>query len=171
MTSEVTTVHSFTPPGGRNPLSELTQASDGFLYGATVAGGAADAGTIYRLDPASGAVSTIYSFDSSSGRNPRGALTQATDGHLYGATSAGGPYGSGTLFRILLNRAPVAVPQDVHASSELTSVLEVLRRRRRPIHPMVERVQRLPVHPGGSREKHPVRPDRSPVGVGASCGI
>ena len=124
VTSEVTTVHSFTPPGGRHPLSELTQASDGFLYGATVAGGAADAGTIYRLDPVSGMVSTIYSFDSSSGRNPRGALTQATDGHLYGATSAGGPYGGGTLFRILLNRAPVAVPQDVHASSELTSVLE-----------------------------------------------
>ena len=124
VTSEVTTVHSFTPPGGRGPLSELTQASDGFLYGTTVAGGAADAGTIYRLDPASGAVSTIYSFVSSSGRNPRGALTQANDGHLYGATSAGGPYGGGTLFRILLNRAPVAVPQDVHASSELTSVLE-----------------------------------------------
>ena len=34
------------------------------------------------------------------------------------------PYGGGTLFRILLNRAPVAVPHDVHASSELTSVLE-----------------------------------------------
>jgi len=46
---------------------------------------------------------TRFTFDGTDGMAPVGALVQATDGNLYGATAAGGagPYGSGgTIFRI-----------------------------------------------------------------------
>ena len=61
---EVITVHSFTttPPSGSFPYGRLTQGSDGFLYGTTAEGGAENLGAIYRLDPATGAVTSIHSF-------------------------------------------------------------------------------------------------------------
>lgn len=51
----------------------------------------------------SGKVSVLYSFSGGSdGANPGSGLTQATDGNLYGTTSAKGAYGYGTIFQISL---------------------------------------------------------------------
>lgn len=44
------------------PNSGLTLGTDGNLYGTTNFGGASDNGTLFRIDPASGAVTTLYSF-------------------------------------------------------------------------------------------------------------
>ena len=48
-----------------------------------------------------GVVSVLYNFSGNTGgANPSGGLVQATDGNLYGTTSAGGTHGFGTIFRI-----------------------------------------------------------------------
>ena len=66
-------------------------------------------GTIFKITP-NGALTTLYRFCSQSGctdgNSPYGALVQATNGDLYGATEIGGanctfPYtGCGTVFKI-----------------------------------------------------------------------
>ena len=45
-------------------------------------------------------MTTLHSFDSNNGAYPYAALAEASDGRLYGTTSAGGAYGLGTVFSI-----------------------------------------------------------------------
>ena len=81
-------------------LSDLVQGSDGTFYGTARSGGIDDRGTIFNVD-VSGNFSVLYQFTRSpEGRNPVGPLLQARDGNLYGTTSVGGLFESGTLFRI-----------------------------------------------------------------------
>lgn len=87
------------------------QASDGNLYGTTLAGGVntcrgsdqIPCGAIYRITPA-GDETVIYSFGASptDGYTP-GMLRQGRDGALYGVTTSGGEHGAGTFFRITLD--------------------------------------------------------------------
>lgn len=89
---------------GTQPTGALVQASDGNFYGTTTLGGVNSAGSIFRMAPG-GTVTTIYSFCAQSGcpdgAQPYSGLTQATDGFLYGTTSAGGAASSsGTIFKI-----------------------------------------------------------------------
>ena len=111
-TGEVTRVHTFsaTAPSGRQPYAAMTLARDGFLYGTTEQGGAANAGTVYRLDPATGAVATVHSFPGTAlgGGHPFAGLTEAADGFLYGAAysrnpGAGGP-STGSIPRLARSR-------------------------------------------------------------------
>ncbi|MBW8894640.1 MAG: Ig-like domain repeat protein, partial [Acidobacteria bacterium] len=94
------TVHTFNGGEGAYPLSAVIQGRDGFLYGTTYYGGASSAGTVYRLDPATGAVTTLHSFNFADGSSPYGGLIQASDGLLYGTTYFGGPSGYGTVYRL-----------------------------------------------------------------------
>jgi uncharacterized repeat protein (TIGR03803 family) len=97
----LTTLHSFTGQDGEDPQAGLVQAADGSLYGTTENGGTYNAGTVFKITP-SGAFTTLYSFGSGTddGSLPESALIQATDGNLYGATSAGGQMNWGTVFKI-----------------------------------------------------------------------
>ena len=105
-TGEVTTLHAFTwmgpgKPVNPSPYAGLTQAGDGFLYGTTAFGGTHGTGSIYRLDPATDAVSTVYSFTAGEdGWVPFAGLTQASDGYLYGTTEHGGAANAGTVYRL-----------------------------------------------------------------------
>src|SRR5258706_8912168 len=92
------------PADGKSGVypSGLIQASDGNFYGTTYYGGNVGQGngTVFKMDQ-NGVVSVLYNFSGSTGgANPSGGLVQATDGNLYGTTSAGGTYGYGTIFRI-----------------------------------------------------------------------
>jgi len=100
---------------GSGVPTALVQATNGNLYGTTVAGGASNAGVVFEMTPA-GAYTTLYSFCSqpgcADGNHPTGALIQGTDGNLYGVTTFGGnyydgpsgycgaSYGCGTIFQI-----------------------------------------------------------------------
>ncbi|HEY3638411.1 MAG TPA: choice-of-anchor tandem repeat GloVer-containing protein [Rhizomicrobium sp.] len=85
-------------PDGGQPSSGLT-AARGKMYGVTVNGGTAFRGTVFELDPKSGAVTVLYSFcqqqDCLDGRNPSSPVTIMGD-MLYGTTIGGGEYCGGS---------------------------------------------------------------------------
>ncbi len=84
---------------GYNPYGGLVQCTDGNLYGMTGYGGTYGAGTIYKYNTVTGTITTIASFNGTNGQLPSGSLIQATDGNLYGMTSAGGTSNLGTIFK------------------------------------------------------------------------
>ncbi len=67
----------------------MTNGKDGYLYGTTYTGGAKFDGTVFRCND-SGAITVMANINDSNGSNPMGSLTLASDGKLYGTTSAGG---------------------------------------------------------------------------------
>jgi uncharacterized repeat protein (TIGR03803 family) len=92
-------LHSFTSTNGAFLsfyLDPLMQASDGFLYGITPAGGEATSydrgwGTAYRIHLDGSDFETIQFFDVTGGEGTLpGKLIQGRDGNLYGITSDGG---------------------------------------------------------------------------------
>jgi uncharacterized repeat protein (TIGR03803 family) len=103
----LTTLYSFCSlsgcADGQVPLAGLVEATDGNFYGTTEFGGANGAGTVFKISP-TGTVTVLYSFCSQAGcadgSRPYAALTQATDGNLYGTTFYGGTKGDGTVFKI-----------------------------------------------------------------------
>jgi uncharacterized repeat protein (TIGR03803 family) len=111
----LTTLHSFSGRGtdGLNPLAGVVQATNGAFYGTTLDGGSGGGGTIFKIN-AQGSFTTLYTFpcngsDCPDGYLPLATLIQATDGNLYGTTSAGGSssvcyfqQGCGTVFKITL---------------------------------------------------------------------
>lgn len=106
------TVHAFRC-GGQGCLSQgpLLEASDGALYGTTSGGGASGAGVLFRIGQDGSGFSVLHEFECSatSGCIPSldggglpngGGLIEARDGALYGTTSRGGAFNTGTLFTI-----------------------------------------------------------------------
>jgi len=108
----LTTLHAFTATDGYNPAG-LIQGSDGLLYGATFAGGqpsGGGGGTIFKID-STGHFTTLHAFTGgfggTDGGGPSGPPILASDGFLYGLTSAGGAFrdidhqgGFGTAYKI-----------------------------------------------------------------------
>ncbi len=100
----VTVLHSFgaTPTEGQSPTAPFSQGKDGFLYSTTVAGGAYESGTLFRMDT-TGTTTILHSFGepgSIDGRGPTSTVLFAADRSLYGVCSAGGSSGGGTVYRI-----------------------------------------------------------------------
>jgi uncharacterized repeat protein (TIGR03803 family) len=78
------------------------------LYGTTPFGGLTDEtpgstglGTVFRITT-NGVFTSLVIFNGTNGSNPRASLIIGSDGNLYGSTSAGGPGGGGTIFRIVI---------------------------------------------------------------------
>jgi uncharacterized repeat protein (TIGR03803 family) len=101
-----TVLTSFKGGDGISPLSGVVFDTAGNLYGTTVRGGKANAGTAFKLTPPSpGSTkwtrSTLYEFASGSdGEYPRGTLIVDAAGNLYGTTAIGGTYDVGTAFEL-----------------------------------------------------------------------
>lgn len=96
-----TNLHTFnSSTDGYNPTGSLVEADDGFLYGTCSDGGSNSAGTIFRISTG-GVFKNIRSLVSTQdGRMPKGSLLQGPDGMLYGTTSIGGTYNTGTIFKL-----------------------------------------------------------------------
>ena len=103
LSAQITTLFTFDGTHGASPYAELVQATNGDLYGTTWGGGAKNAGTVFKINPA-GTLTTLYSFCSQAnctdGVEPEAGLFQAANGDLYGTTFYGGSYNHGTVFRI-----------------------------------------------------------------------
>ena len=97
-TTTLTTLANFTGTNGQSPTSALLQGADGNFYGTTNEGGDYNYGTLFQLDPATGAVTTLVSFNESIGEEPDGDLVQAADGNFYGTTHFGGTQAAGIAY-------------------------------------------------------------------------
>ncbi|MFN7994941.1 MAG: choice-of-anchor tandem repeat GloVer-containing protein [Bryobacteraceae bacterium] len=77
----------------------LAQGRDGNIYGTTLDGGTFGYGSVFVITP-SGGLTTLYSFDGTSGLGPQGGLAMGLDGNFYGTTYQGGAGPAGTIFKI-----------------------------------------------------------------------
>ena len=93
--SGFTTLYAFS---GGYPYQEDELPRGDFLYGTTSGGGTNGAGTLYKLDIATGAEKVLYNFTGGTdGCTPTSPLTRY-NGLYYGTTSECGPHGHGTVF-------------------------------------------------------------------------
>ncbi|HEV3090548.1 MAG TPA: choice-of-anchor tandem repeat GloVer-containing protein [Candidatus Cybelea sp.] len=82
---------------GQTPAASLI-AVHGELYSTTESGGTSNDGTVFEVNPSTGAESVLHSFQGGAdGAFPDTALTDV-NGTLYGATGIGGAKGDGTVF-------------------------------------------------------------------------
>ena len=107
-TNKETVLYSFAggTSDGAQPKRSLIQASDGNFYGTTTVGGAAGLGTVFEFNPATNKETVLHSFAggaTSDGATPDGNLLEASNGNLYGMTTAGGAHGTGIIFAINLS--------------------------------------------------------------------
>ena len=108
----INVLFAFGPDDGTNavdgvaPAAGLVLGADGNLYGTTSRDGLSGnpplggLGTVFRITPA-GALTTLHALrGDSDGAQPFAPLLLASDGNFYGTAIAGGPGGTGTIFRL-----------------------------------------------------------------------
>ena len=117
MPSTLSVWQEFGGTEGAQPTSQLRQATDGLLYGATTGGGPLSFGTLFRMD-LTGAFETLHAFSNSDGAYPASWLVQATDGNLYGTTGYG-VNDIGTTFRLGLDGTFTLLGENYGASRNL----------------------------------------------------
>jgi uncharacterized repeat protein (TIGR03803 family) len=87
---------------GEAPFAGLIDVG-GRLYGTTSAGGSFGAGTVFSVNPGTGAERVVHSFDGSDGSGPEGGLIDV-HGLLFGTAAFGGdadcPQGCGTVYAV-----------------------------------------------------------------------
>ncbi|MBV8978722.1 MAG: hypothetical protein JOZ13_15230 [Alphaproteobacteria bacterium] len=109
-TGKLTVLHAFLGPSGNDgwqPTGGLTVGPDGMLYGTTIAGGSGANGTVFKMDPVSGAETVLHAFTrtKNDGGYPEAPPVFDSNGNLYGGTmqSAGTDclgLGCGMLYKI-----------------------------------------------------------------------
>jgi uncharacterized repeat protein (TIGR03803 family) len=97
-------------PGPAVPFAGLTAFSN-VLYGVSTAGGADNAGSVFRLGTNGAGFSIIHSFTNFEGLSPQGTPV-VVNGVLYGNTISRGTGFSGTVFRVETNGANFTVLQN-----------------------------------------------------------
>jgi uncharacterized repeat protein (TIGR03803 family) len=94
-------LHSFgSGSDGKTPAAGLI-AVKGMLYGTTQLGGSVGAGTVFKVDPASGSESVVHAFSGGAGDGafPNSGLLDEKN-TLYGTSAGGGTDGDGAVFAI-----------------------------------------------------------------------
>jgi len=87
---------------GTHPVGGLVRDSmTGNLYGTTVYGGTTNNGTVFRLNPTTGAEAVLHSFKGgpTDGANPYSSVVRAGT-TIFGTTFNGGAFGYGTVFKL-----------------------------------------------------------------------
>jgi len=100
-TGEETVLHEFSGgTDGATPEGHLVRDKKGNFYGTTLAGGASNAGTVFKVT-GKGVETVLYSFPASAdGASPVAGLAIDAAGNLYGTTSSGGAFTNGTVFEL-----------------------------------------------------------------------
>ena len=109
--------YDFNNTNGRYPYNGLVEAPNGKLYGLTVSGGTSARGILYEYTPGATTIVKKFDFNSSVGRDPKGLLTLASNGKLYGLTSTGGINGQGTLFEYTAGATTIVKKFDFNYSN------------------------------------------------------
>jgi uncharacterized repeat protein (TIGR03803 family) len=118
---------------GQTPQAGLLLASDGKFYGTTKFGksGTFDTtGTIFRINQDGTGFTVLHRFSPFTGSNvasapknadgayPSAELIEGSDGNLYGVTGAGGPEGTGAIFKLSKDGTSF---QTLHTFSAITT--------------------------------------------------
>ena len=104
---------------GGSPYGSLVEADNGKLYGLTYSGGSYNYGVLIEYDPSNDNYSSIFEFDgTSSGSNPYGSLTLASNGMLYGMTFQGGANNYGVLFEYDITSSSFTIKVDFDGSNK-----------------------------------------------------
>ena len=104
------TVYKMTPAGVYKVLfsfdgnvrypQAITLGNDGNFYGTYLGGTLTNVnGGIFKITPA-GKLTVLHRFTDTDGKNPMGAIIQATDGNFYGTARAGGTGGQGVVYKM-----------------------------------------------------------------------
>jgi uncharacterized repeat protein (TIGR03803 family) len=96
----ITTLASFDGTNGRQPLGGLIEDNGGNLFGTTSLGGTNNGGTVFELKAGSSTITTLGSFNSTTGTYSAAGLVEDSSGNLFGTTSSGGANNNGTLFEV-----------------------------------------------------------------------
>lgn len=97
---------------GASPETELVEGNDGRMYGVTRNGGPNGTGVVFRISRDGTEFQVLHAFGpitsestvsvprNADGMSPTGPLVAGADNYFYGTASAGGPDGSGTVYRV-----------------------------------------------------------------------
>jgi uncharacterized repeat protein (TIGR03803 family) len=96
----VTTLASFNGTNGSEPTAGVVEDSSGNLFGTTFQGGSSNDGTLFEIKAGTNAVTTLVSFNATTGANPDAGVVEDSSGNLFGTTDNGGANGDGTVFEI-----------------------------------------------------------------------
>jgi uncharacterized repeat protein (TIGR03803 family) len=110
--------HDFDGNNGRNPYGNLIQSSNGKLYGLCPYGGNDDYGVLFEYNTKNHTFSKLIDFDSSTGTNPFGDLTQTSSNKLHGLSYQGGTNDYGVLFEYDINNNTVTKKLEFDGSSK-----------------------------------------------------
>jgi uncharacterized repeat protein (TIGR03803 family) len=119
-----TVLKNFTNADGASPEGgELTQATDGTLYGTTPFGGSSGYGTAFKLNTDGTGFSVFLNFSyaansAESGGYPYAGVVMGIDGALYGTTSQGGSNDGGTVFRMNTDGTGFVVVKNLNPATE-----------------------------------------------------
>ena len=100
-TRTVTATETAANAFGAYPVGDLALGTGGLMYGTTYGGGAGDQGTIWSLDPATGAFATVVQFGSLGANAPVGSaagLVRGSGNVFYGVGYDGGTSNGGCVF-------------------------------------------------------------------------
>lgn len=125
-----TTLVNFTGTNGSRPFRGLVQHSNGRLYGVCSEGGTNNFGTLFEYNIGTSTFTLRYSFTATTGRNPRGAMVEASNGRLYGVAYAGGAgagVGNGTLYEYNPSTNSFAKVQDMSTAALLRPYAGLMR--------------------------------------------
>ncbi len=108
-THALTTLATFNGPSGSFPSGGVIADASGNLYGTALNGGTQDAGTVFRIEAGTNAVTRLATFTGAdfgapvpgaAGAYPSGRVIADAAGNLYGTTQSGGMSDAGTIFRL-----------------------------------------------------------------------
>jgi uncharacterized repeat protein (TIGR03803 family) len=104
------TLYNFNGSGSSSQASPLgvVVGASGELYGAAGSVGSVNGGVVFQLSPPSGGkgpwIQTVmhtFTGENGDGFQPSGCLILDADGDVYGATAAGGQFGSGAIYELI----------------------------------------------------------------------
>src|ERR1700692_3831409 len=106
-TGHLTVLQRFHGTDGTGPNGDLLLDPAGNLYGTTIVGGQASAGTVFKVDTITGHLTVLHSFSGKEGGGqPFGGVVLDGAGNIYGTTTVGGDFncgltvGCGTVFKL-----------------------------------------------------------------------